>query len=293
MGQLETSHMDVVPNACRVGAGEAAVALSELLGVPISLAVGTPSKLQLSALPETLTGPGLAIVLTIGGAGVLVLLADSSRLVPPWCAQPDTAGQKKLNVLAQRLGIALFPEMAIPKECRSAHVSQLAEVIRSGELPTPFSALSIQCSASNVPPGTVWVVWPATRREAILQPEPSVGSAGSASHPTMHPSSPRPTPACSQRPATEEDLPPYARSLLRIQIPVVVTLARHRQPLAQIVELGPGSIIHFNKSCEEMLDLEVGGRRIASGEAVKVGDKFGLRLTSILLPGERFKPVRR
>lgn len=95
-----------------------------------------------------------------------------------------------------------------------------------------------------------------------------------------------------QRPATEADLPPYARSLLKIQVPVVVTLARNRQPLGRIVELGPGSIIHFSKSCDEMLDLEVGGRYIASGEAVKVGDKFGLRVTSILLPGERFKPVR-
>jgi len=291
MGQLETSHVDVVPNACRVGAGEAAVALSELLGAPISLTVGTPSKLQQSALPETLAGPGLAIFLTIGGAGVLVLLADSSRLVPSWCAQPDAAGQKRLNTLAQRLGTALFPEMAIPQECRASHVPQIADIIQSCQLPSPFSALPIQCTASNVPPGTAWVTWPAARRDAILQSEPSVSSAASTSHPTRHPSSPRSNPMRPKRPATEEDLPPYARSLLRIQIPVVVTLARNRQPLARIVELGPGSIIHFNKSCEEMLDLEVGGRSIASGEAVKVGDKFGLRLTSIVLPGERFKPV--
>jgi flagellar motor switch/type III secretory pathway protein FliN len=55
--------------------------------------------------------------------------------------------------------------------------------------------------------------------------------------------------------------------------------------------LGPGSIIQFDKSCEEMLELDAGGRRIAMGEAVKVGDKFGLRITSIILPDERFRPV--
>ncbi|HEV3415267.1 MAG TPA: FliM/FliN family flagellar motor C-terminal domain-containing protein [Pirellulales bacterium] len=83
----------------------------------------------------------------------------------------------------------------------------------------------------------------------------------------------------------------YTRSLLHIQVPVVVTLAAKKQPVGQIVELGPGSIIHFDKSCEDMLDLSVGGHRIAQGEAVKVGDKFGLRITSLILPEERFKAV--
>jgi flagellar motor switch protein FliN len=83
----------------------------------------------------------------------------------------------------------------------------------------------------------------------------------------------------------------YTRSLLHIEVPVVVTLAAKKQSIGQIVELGPGSIIHFDKSCEEMLDLSVGDRRIAQGEAVKVGDKFGLRVTSVVLPDERFKTV--
>ena len=86
-------------------------------------------------------------------------------------------------------------------------------------------------------------------------------------------------------------LPKYTRSLLHIEVPVVVTLAAKKQSIGQIVELGPGSIIHFDKSCEEMLDLSVGDRRIAQGEAVKVGDKFGLRVTSVVLPDERFKTV--
>ena len=90
-----------------------------------------------------------------------------------------------------------------------------------------------------------------------------------------------------------EDLPIYSRSLLRIEVPVIVTLARKRQPLARVVELGPGAIIHFNKPCDQMLDLEVGNRVVAQGEAVKVGDKFGLRVTSMVLPEERFNSVKK
>jgi flagellar motor switch/type III secretory pathway protein FliN len=88
------------------------------------------------------------------------------------------------------------------------------------------------------------------------------------------------------------DLPPFTRSLLHIRVPVVVTLAEKRQPLGRIIELGPGSIIQFEKSCEEMLQLSVADHAIACGEAVKVGDKFGLRITSITPPQERFHAVR-
>jgi flagellar motor switch protein FliN len=92
-------------------------------------------------------------------------------------------------------------------------------------------------------------------------------------------------------PRSSQRLPSYTRSLLHIEVPVVVTLAAKKQIIGQILELGPGSIIHFDKSCDEMLDLSVGEHRIAQGEAVKVGDKFGLRVTSLILPEERFKPV--
>lgn len=87
-------------------------------------------------------------------------------------------------------------------------------------------------------------------------------------------------------------LPGYAKSLLRIKVPVIVTLAAKKQPVGRIVELGPGSIIQFDKSCEEMLEMHVNEQLVGEGEAVKVGDKFGIRLTSLVVPGERFKPVR-
>ena len=54
----------------------------------------------------------------------------------------------------------------------------------------------------------------------------------------------------------------------------------------------PGSIIQFEKLCDEMLTLEVGNHRVAEGETVKVGDKFGLRVTSMVMPDERFHPVQ-
>jgi flagellar motor switch/type III secretory pathway protein FliN len=87
------------------------------------------------------------------------------------------------------------------------------------------------------------------------------------------------------------DLPAYVRSLLKIKVPVIVTLASTRQPMGRIVEMGPGAIIHFDRTCDSLLELEVAGHRVAVGEAVKVGEKFGLRVQSVTLPEERFRPV--
>jgi flagellar motor switch protein FliN/FliY len=98
-------------------------------------------------------------------------------------------------------------------------------------------------------------------------------------------------PDCGANGLKTREFPRYTRSLLRIRVPVVVTLAEKKQPLERILELGPGMIIHFDKSCDETLDLEVNNRRIAQGEVVKVGDKFGLRITGVVAPQESFASV--
>ncbi len=92
-------------------------------------------------------------------------------------------------------------------------------------------------------------------------------------------------PASAQTSSLEAELsglPTYARALLQIRVPVKVTLASQRKSVQEILELGPGSIVKFEKTCEEPLELSVGGRTIAEGEVVKVGDKFGVRISGLV-----------
>ena len=88
-------------------------------------------------------------------------------------------------------------------------------------------------------------------------------------------------------------LPGYSRSLLRIEVPVSVRLASKKESVQEIVELAPGSIIKFDKACDQPLLLCVGDQEVAAGEAVKIGDYFGFRLSQMLLPKEHFHPVLR
>jgi flagellar motor switch/type III secretory pathway protein FliN len=88
-------------------------------------------------------------------------------------------------------------------------------------------------------------------------------------------------------------LPGYSRSLLRITVPVSVRLASKKESVQEIIELAPGSIIKFDKACDQPLHLYVGDREVAAGEAVKIGDHFGFRLSQILMPREHFRTVQR
>jgi flagellar motor switch/type III secretory pathway protein FliN len=78
------------------------------------------------------------------------------------------------------------------------------------------------------------------------------------------------------------DLPTHALGLLKIQVPVRVTLAAQRKSIHEIIELGPGTIVKFNKTCDEPLELNIGNRPFAIGDVVKVGDKFGVRISGLL-----------
>jgi flagellar motor switch protein FliN len=87
--------------------------------------------------------------------------------------------------------------------------------------------------------------------------------------------------------------PSFAKNLLNVSVPVSVTLASKKQSIKQIIDLASGSLIQFDKPCDQTLDLCVGEHCIAQGVAVKVGEKFGLRINQLTPPGERFRVVQR
>ncbi len=86
-------------------------------------------------------------------------------------------------------------------------------------------------------------------------------------------------------------LKPFCQSVLRIRVPLVVVLARQPMRIDQVTKLVPGVLIQFDKPCESPMTVEVGDQPIAEGEIVKTGEKFGIRIGSILKPAERFSKI--
>ncbi len=83
----------------------------------------------------------------------------------------------------------------------------------------------------------------------------------------------------------------FWKSLLRIEASVAVSLANKDLPVDRIMSFVPGVMIQFDKSCDTPLTVEIDGQNIAAGEVVKVGDKFGIRITEILDRDERWVPL--
>lgn len=283
--------------ACEANALEIGGVFSRTFDTPMLATVGKPQPLDGAPLPAEFNGPGLVITFSLQGQRAAALLPEMSGVLPEWYGQPDVTGQSKLATLGQELSMLLFPDRLAADALEAARAGSLAAVLGPAASAT---YIPLQLS-TGMRQGTLYLAWPI----AAAPLETAGGESGSAPlaaaiRPESTPRSPvaePQTPVVPAEPtepesATLEHLPPFSRSLLRIQVPVMVTLAAKKQPVSKIVELLPGSIIQFNKSCEEMLELEVSGHPVAHGECVKVGDKFGLRVTSLILPGERFEAVR-
>lgn len=266
---------------CRHNSAAIASAWSRLTGGQLSLEVGESG--LLGSLPDgDIAGPGLIVMLTAGEQAALVVLPQTSGLLPAWYAEPDATGQSVLGALAQEVAPLVLPEAQTAKTSRAQAVAHLGEAVTRAAPAGDALVLPLKLASASGKAAVAWLIFPATRPGDVFTPRGTN----------------RPEPIAAEQPAaagpaTIDVLPSYARSLLRIKVPVIVTLAAKKQPISRIVELGPGSIIQFDKSCEEMLNLHVADQTVAEGEAVKVGDKFGIRVTSLVVPGERFKPVRR
>lgn len=77
--------------------------------------------------------------------------------------------------------------------------------------------------------------------------------------------------------------------LLRIRVPVIAQLADRKLPIRDIRKLSAGAIIEFEIDVSEKLPLLINNRVIARGEAVRVGERFGLRLSEV---GDRATRMR-
>lgn len=71
------------------------------------------------------------------------------------------------------------------------------------------------------------------------------------------------------------------KRLLPVRVPVVVRLAERRAKINNILNWTAGTIIEFDKKADSDLDLVVSNVTIGMGNAVKCGERFGLRIARI------------
>jgi flagellar motor switch protein FliN/FliY len=79
--------------------------------------------------------------------------------------------------------------------------------------------------------------------------------------------------------------------LRKVPVRIIVKLAEKRIELGQLLAIGPGAIVTFEKSCEDLLDLYVNNQLYCRGEAVKIGEKFGIKICEVGSTHQRLSAV--
>ncbi len=77
--------------------------------------------------------------------------------------------------------------------------------------------------------------------------------------------------------------------LYDIPLQISVEVGRSKILLRDLLKMSEGYVIELDKLAGEPLDLYVNSRLIARGEAVMVGDKFGIRLTDVVSTSDRIE----
>ncbi len=77
--------------------------------------------------------------------------------------------------------------------------------------------------------------------------------------------------------------------LYDIPLQVTVEVGRSKILLKDLLKMDEGYVIELDKLAGEPLDLYINSKLIAQGEAVMVGDKFGIRLTDVVSTADRIQ----
>ena len=84
---------------------------------------------------------------------------------------------------------------------------------------------------------------------------------------------------------------PIADISMLLDIPVTLSMeiGQTKISINELLKLGKDSVIELQRMAHEPLDVLVNGTLVAHGEAVVVGERFGIRLTDVISPQERLR----
>jgi flagellar motor switch protein FliN/FliY len=87
-------------------------------------------------------------------------------------------------------------------------------------------------------------------------------------------------PASSESNAVET--PRSINFILDIPLELTVEVGRRNMTMGELIDLLPGTVVELDRPAGGQLDILANGKIIAKGEAVVVGDRYGVRILEVL-----------
>ncbi len=69
-----------------------------------------------------------------------------------------------------------------------------------------------------------------------------------------------------------------------VEVEITLEIGRRRVRIADVLKLTSGQTLELAKAAGEPLDIFVNGRLLGRGEAIVMGDRYGVRITEIVEP---------
>ncbi len=80
-----------------------------------------------------------------------------------------------------------------------------------------------------------------------------------------------------------QDSPQNLDILLDVPVQLTVQLGACHLPMREVLQLNVGSVVQLEKLADAPVDLQVNDKLIARGEVVVVENRFGLKITEIIV----------
>lgn len=292
MSQLGSDTLDLIETHLRGCVGELAESLHRCFDGPWELTPLERGSWESTANTPALAEAGVLVALTVGSQSLL-LAVPASLPLPDWMHSPDMSQQSRMDTLGMEWSLIALPE-AVPCDAyQTLIVPSLVEAILEAVPDSGAVCLPLETRRGETV-SRLWCVWPVLNVPAGGQNDTGqrdaeendrangpAGIGGSAPSAAGVLDGDLSEGGLSDAEALADQARTRLARLVPLPVTVVVRLAEKRIPLGQILTLGPGAIITFEKSCEDLLDLHVNNSLYARGEAVKIGEKFGLKINEV------------
>jgi flagellar motor switch protein FliN/FliY len=79
--------------------------------------------------------------------------------------------------------------------------------------------------------------------------------------------------------------------LENIEVELTVEVGRAEITIRDLLRLNEGSVIELDRLAGDPLDILVNGTKIARGEVVMIGERFGVRFGEVVEPEKRMESI--
>ncbi len=271
---------DTVMALCREQLADITYSLNACFEENWSLELGEPAPWQHdSDTAQALVVPGIVVSFLLGEEGGYLVAIPETLPLPEWIRHPDESQHSRLQTLALEWSYQLLPEEAQSGKSHAIHSQDLSMAIKWATPTAQAQMLPLRISGAN-DTSTFYVIGPV--ETLPMQAEPEEEYEQDAYETSGYNYREENLEAVSPHlPIETEELVNRVRRLLHLKVQVSVRLAEMKIELASLTNFCPGMLLVFPKSCDDLLDLYVNNQLYAQGEAVKIGEKFGLKINLV------------